>query len=108
MLVGAESLAVYIHCFVHDVHLYEHTYVCTYGPCMYLRLLCLLLTKEFMKHLSVCPKKTIDGANATKEDPLIINPVFAMESCSIGLIVLNADGNKPRQVTAGALIVRTS
>ena len=60
-----------------------------------------------MKHLSVCPKKTIDGDNATKEDPLIIIPVFAMETCSIGMIVLNAGGTKPRQLTAGALIVRT-
>lgn len=60
---------------------------------------------EFMKHLSVCPKKTIDGDNATKEDPLIIIPVFAMETCSIGMIVLNAGGTKPRQLTAGALIV---
>ena len=61
-----------------------------------------------MKHLSMCPKMTIDGATATKEDPLIINPVFQKESCTIGLIVLNADGNKRSQVTIEASVVRTS
>ena len=58
-----------------------------------------------MRHLSACPKKTLIGSDAAKSEPVIICPMYANESCSIGMIFVNAECEKPHQVTTGASLV---
>ena len=60
---------------------------------------------EFSRHLSSCKKKLSDGSTASKEDSLIIVPMFASETCSVGSLILRPGCDKPVQNTQGSNLV---
>ena len=77
------------HCYVHSLKVRNDVPLCA----------------EFLRYLGACPKKTLSGSDAVKSDPVIICPMYANETCSVGCIFINAKCAKPQQVTAGASLV---